>query len=149
VRDMCEVSPAYEVDKDELFEAWKTWCVDEGRDRSGTKAVFARDLSAIVPGLTSARPRDGEERTHVWRGLKLKQQSVRPLTTPDQKTAGQGSAEGRVPLNHAAGQGWSGVDPIVDPSCAACGSVKRWRARDGRDRCWTCEPPVFPSEVVA
>jgi putative DNA primase/helicase len=62
VRDLCEVGQAFEVEKDVLWDAWKSWCVDEGRDRPGTKAVFARDLNATVPGLTSVRPRDGDER---------------------------------------------------------------------------------------
>ena len=78
VRDVCVVGPAYQVDKDDLWEAWKAWCTDEGRDRPGTKAVFARDLRATVPGLTPIRPRDGEERSHAWRGLNVRQQSKRP-----------------------------------------------------------------------
>jgi putative DNA primase/helicase len=119
VRDMCEVGPAYEVDKDVLWEAWKDWCSEEGRDRPGTKAVFARDLRAAVPGLTPVRPREGENRTHSFRGLQLRQQSDGPLTTADQAeqdAAGQGSADTQISLNHAGGQGWSGVEPIDSPS---------------------------------
>jgi putative DNA primase/helicase len=41
VRDRCAVGPAFEIDKDALWGAWKAWCLDEGRDRPGTKAVFA------------------------------------------------------------------------------------------------------------
>ena len=44
---------------------------DEGRDKPGTKAVFARDLRAVVLGLKPARLRDDETRTHVSRGIDL------------------------------------------------------------------------------
>ncbi len=72
VRDLCAAGPAFEVDKDELWAAWKTWCTDEGRDKPGTKAVFARDLHTTVPSLVSIRPRDGDTRSHAYRGIRLK-----------------------------------------------------------------------------
>ena len=73
VRDACEVGPAYEVDKDELFFAWRRWCEEEGREHAGTKAVFARDLRASVPGLQSARPGSrGQQRPRVFRGLRVR-----------------------------------------------------------------------------
>jgi putative DNA primase/helicase len=72
VRDRCDVGPAKEVDKNVLFAAWKNWCEQEGRERPGTKAVFTRDLRAAVPGVSPARPRDGEERRHVLQGIALK-----------------------------------------------------------------------------
>ena len=153
---MCEVGPAFQVEKDVLWDAWKAWCFDEGRDKPGTKAVFARDLRATVPGLTPIRPRDGEERSHAWRGVNVRQQSKRPLTTPDQdrdEADGQGSGDERISLNHAGGQGWSGVEPIVVPEVVddllECGHSDSWIARDGRRRCRLCDPPTFPSEVVA
>ncbi len=120
VRDVCEVGAAFQVEKDVLWDAWKAWSVDEGRDRPGTKAVFARDLRATVPGLTPIRPRDGEERSHAWRGVNVRQQSKRPLTTPDQDLRGadgQGSVDEQIWLNHAGGQGW--VESTVDPGSPA------------------------------
>jgi putative DNA primase/helicase len=95
VRDRCEVGPAFEVETDTLWEAWKRWCDGEGRERPGTKAVFARNLRATVPGLTAIRPRDGEGRFHAYRGVKLQEQSSGPLTSPDQggeALTGQGGA---------------------------------------------------------
>jgi putative DNA primase/helicase len=149
VRDLCEVGPAFAVDKNELWKAWKEWCTDEGRERPGTKAVFARDLRATVPGLVSVRPRDGEARSRGFQGIKLAQQWETPRTTPDQGRAGDpgpGSPDVEIPVNHAGGPGWSGVEPTVIPSC---GHSQLWLARDGRRRCLHCDPPAFPSEVVA
>ncbi len=62
----------------------RTGAPTRGTSRPGTKAVFARDLHAAVPVLASIRPRDGEARSHAWRGVMLRQQSEEPLTTPDQ-----------------------------------------------------------------
>jgi putative DNA primase/helicase len=122
VRDCCDVGPAFEVEKDALWTAWKAWCLDEGRDRSGTKAVFARDLNATVAGLASVRPRDGKERSHLWRGVRLRdvgKQWTGSLTTPDQddfSRDGQGSSDVEFSLNRAGGQGWSEVQPNANPA---------------------------------
>ena len=70
-------APRFEVEKDVLWDAWKEWCVDEGRDRPGTKAVFARDLRATVAGPDAGPSRDGE-RAHGYRGIELKKQSEDP-----------------------------------------------------------------------
>jgi putative DNA primase/helicase len=103
---MCHVAPALEVEKDVLWDAWKAWCAAEGRDRPGTKAVFARDLRATAPGLTSVRPRDGDGRSHVWRGIGIKsaEQWELPLTSTDHRRF------------RDAGQGWSGVARTVRPT---------------------------------
>jgi putative DNA primase/helicase len=53
VRDRCTVGPEQEVLVDELYEAWRSWCDDQGRDHPGTKATFGRDLHAAVPGVTT------------------------------------------------------------------------------------------------
>jgi putative DNA primase/helicase len=95
IRDCCELGPAFEVAKDELFVAWRRWCFREGRDRPGSNTVFAKDLRAAVPALREARPgRRGEQRQHIWRGIRLA-----PPVAPD--TPGHApqapSASGRVP----------------------------------------------------
>jgi putative DNA primase/helicase len=102
VRDLCEIGPAFQVDKDALFAAWKGWCLDEGRDRPGTKAVFTRDLRAAVPGVIPRRLDEGGKRRHVFQGIQLGPQYQTPLTTPD----GRASEGPR--------QGSSGVVSIVD-----------------------------------
>jgi putative DNA primase/helicase len=109
VRDRCAVGPAFEIDKDALW--------GHGRRGASTRAATVperrpsspRDLRATVPGLTPVRPRQGETRSHTWRGIELAQQSDGPLTTPDQQDAEDGDREAPTPedpLNHAGGQGW-------------------------------------------
>ncbi len=90
----------------------KQWCAEEGRDRPGTKAVFARDLRAAVPGLTPVRPRDGEDRQRGYRGIGLRSHSVGTRTIPDhdgRTRTHSGSSDGEFWLNDAPGPGWSGV----------------------------------------
>lgn len=105
VRDRCNVDVLLEVDKDALWNEWKAWCEAEGRDRPGTKAVFARDLIAAYPSVKARRPKREGERVHVYEGIGVRgpgdddepedessrpredrdseQQSVEPLTTRD------------------------------------------------------------------
>jgi putative DNA primase/helicase len=132
VRDMCAVDPAYEVEKDVLYAAWKAWCEEEGRRRPGSKAVFVRDLRAAVPGVTPTRPRNGEARRHVLRGIDLAKTlpghtsasaglsgDSRPdpgpsLTNDDLGTDLSRDQPGEKPRDHADGQGWSGVEANLD-----------------------------------
>jgi putative DNA primase/helicase len=71
VRDRCARDVGFEVACDELFRAWKGWADDNGH-KPGTKQVFGRDLRAVIPGLRVVRPRDGEDRERVYRGVTLK-----------------------------------------------------------------------------
>ena len=70
LRDECETDPGFEVSQSVLFDAWKAWCLRNGRDRSGTAQVFARNIHAVMPWLTVTRPRDGDNRTRTWQGLR-------------------------------------------------------------------------------
>jgi putative DNA primase/helicase len=76
VRDCCLVGGRYEVTRDALWGAWKTWCEDDNRP-PGTKAVFGRDLRAAVPTLKDARPREQSEqdektaRVRTYQGIGL------------------------------------------------------------------------------
>jgi putative DNA primase/helicase len=93
VRDRCEIDPQCMVDKDELWQAWREWCTDEGA-HPGTKSVFTRDLRAAVPGAVPRRPGSGVDRRHVIAGLTLSEKTV--ANTPDvaDSNADTGAASG-------------------------------------------------------
>jgi putative DNA primase/helicase len=57
VDEMCVVNDVVQVDRDELFKAWKKWCEAQGRDHAGTKVSFGRQLSAAFPGVKRSQPR--------------------------------------------------------------------------------------------
>jgi putative DNA primase/helicase len=134
VRDRCIVDPVREVDKDLLWGDWKDWCVGEGKDRAGTKAVFYRDLHAAYPGLTERKLRVGDRRVRMYEGIGLRDPGDRdsdddldlqltgPRTTPDQEPPVQGPVQDEATQNRRSqgvvqgGPGWSRVFPIVVPA---------------------------------
>jgi putative DNA primase/helicase len=84
VRDRCVVGPANEVACDALYQAWRQWCQDHGRDRPGTTQTFGRDLRAVLPGIKVTQPRiGGDERIRMYAGIGL--------------TAGEYNRDARVP----------------------------------------------------
>jgi putative DNA primase/helicase len=70
VREYCTLGPDEHVEVDDLWSAWKEWCVTDNRG-PGIKAVFGRDLRAAVATLHKARPRDDGDRKMVYEGIGL------------------------------------------------------------------------------
>jgi putative DNA primase/helicase len=93
VRERCLVGGDHEVGIDQIYQEWRSWCEEQGRDRPGTKASFAKNLRAVVPGLRMERPRVDGERERRYRGITLRndsardQQSSGPRTNPDHRGA--------------------------------------------------------------
>jgi putative DNA primase/helicase len=71
VRERCEIGAAYCVSVNDVFNAWTGWCITQGREHAGTAQTFGRDLRAAVPGLKTARPREGIGRVREYQGLRL------------------------------------------------------------------------------
>jgi putative DNA primase/helicase len=75
VREQCVVGANREVAIDELYDAYKLWCDDNGQQQS-TKQTFGRNLRAAVPALKVKRtregPREANDRARVYQGLALK-----------------------------------------------------------------------------
>ena len=72
IRDRCEVEPGLEITCDHLYDAWKIWCGEQGRDRPGTRQTFGRDLRAALPGIKLTRHRDEAKRVKFYDGIALK-----------------------------------------------------------------------------
>jgi len=70
VRERCEIGPGKRIWVGDLYEAWKTWCEQEGRSMVTTKQTFGRDLSAAVPGVTRRRATGN---TTFYEGIGLKE----------------------------------------------------------------------------
>jgi len=78
VRDRCMVGPGSEVLVDHMYEAYKTWCDDQGRSYPGTKQTFGRDLRAAVPGLKTAQHREPDgRRERYYEGIALARSGTR------------------------------------------------------------------------
>jgi putative DNA primase/helicase len=72
--ECCELGdPAFRVKPGDLFEAWRSWCKDQGRDHTGDQASFGKDLFAAVPRLSKTNPRDGEgKRVWFYLGIRIR-----------------------------------------------------------------------------
>jgi putative DNA primase/helicase len=70
IRDRCRLGAGETVPVDDLWQAWKQWCMEDNR-HPGIKAVFGRDLSSAAPSVQRTRPRAGEDRRYVYQGLGL------------------------------------------------------------------------------
>lgn len=71
VRDKCECRVGAEVGVAALYEAWRSWCEDNGH-KPGSVQIFGRDLRSVVPTLRRARPRDGDDRVPSYVGITLR-----------------------------------------------------------------------------
>ena len=48
VRDCCLLGPKNSIPVDELFRAWRCWCMDANKKDVGTRQVFGRDLRRVA-----------------------------------------------------------------------------------------------------
>ena len=71
VRERCEVGATKEVAVDTLYEAWRAWATSQGITRISTASTFGRDLRTQVPNLKKVRPRDGDDRHHLYQGISV------------------------------------------------------------------------------
>jgi putative DNA primase/helicase len=55
-RARCEVKPGARCDVNDLYQVWRDWCQEEGRDHVTPKATFGRDLRSAYPHI---RRREG------------------------------------------------------------------------------------------
>jgi len=69
VRDRCVVGTGHRVWVDDLYNAWKHWCEQDGRTAITNKQTFGRDLAAAVPGVSRRR---GTGDTPFYEGIDLK-----------------------------------------------------------------------------
>jgi putative DNA primase/helicase len=74
VRQRCDVGPEHRVDIDALYEAWRDWCIDEGRTSPTTRQSFGRDLTAAVDGIARRR---GTNDVPFYAGIRLKNSTHR------------------------------------------------------------------------
>jgi len=71
VRERCETGGGNEVECQRLYDAWKRWCEEYGRDHAGTAHSFGRDLRAVVPELKTSQHRSADSRKRFYLGIRL------------------------------------------------------------------------------
>jgi putative DNA primase/helicase len=58
---------------DQLFQAWRSWSQDQGREHPGTAAMFSRNLSAAFPEIRIMRAQADGSPAHAFNGVCLKE----------------------------------------------------------------------------
>lgn len=72
LRERCTIGPGRMVSVDSLYDAWRQWCEENGRDHPGTKQAFGRDLAAALPHLRVSQRRLGGRLIRVYEGVGLR-----------------------------------------------------------------------------
>ena len=89
VRDWCVTGPTAEILAKDLYEGWKLWCTEQGRDQAGTLQVFGRDLRAALPRIGMRQHRSEGEVRRVYHGIGLT--PVALATLAHARTTSQGT----------------------------------------------------------
>lgn len=75
VADHCEIGEQHETPIKDVFEVWKEWCKEQGRDHPGDHAGFGRSLRAAVPSIKTVQVKEGTgvaaKKIRAFRGLRL------------------------------------------------------------------------------
>jgi len=71
IRDKCSVGAGQTVPVEELFDVWRHYCEETGREHPGTRQTFGRDLRAVLPTLRTIMPRYGDSRMRSYAGIGL------------------------------------------------------------------------------
>ncbi len=72
LRDRCIADPEATCPVPAIYDAWRSWCQEHGRDAVGDEHSFGRDLHAAIPALATIRPRTTQGRIRHYRGLRLR-----------------------------------------------------------------------------
>lgn len=70
VRDCCVVGRGHRVNVDDLYQAWKRWCEQDGRTLITNKHTFGRDLGAAVADIKRRR---GTGMVSFYEGISLRE----------------------------------------------------------------------------
>jgi putative DNA primase/helicase len=73
LRECCTVRAGASISQPSLFQAWKDWCKDSGRDHAGTVQMLGRNLAAQIPWLGESRPVVMGKRVRFYEGVQLKE----------------------------------------------------------------------------
>ncbi len=70
IRDRCVVGVGHRAWMDDLYNAWKGWCEQDGRNAVSTRQSFGRDLMAAAPGVARRR---GTGMVSFYEGIGLRE----------------------------------------------------------------------------
>jgi putative DNA primase/helicase len=72
VAECCEIGIEHSILKDDLFDAYRSYCRQNEAHPLNKEKFGAGLLTAFPNEITASRPRDGASREHVYRGIRLR-----------------------------------------------------------------------------
>jgi len=72
VNECCELAPDTSTPRAELFEEYRAWCKQNGRDHVTDAAGFGRDLRTVLPDLRDAQPRIDGRQVRCYVGIRVR-----------------------------------------------------------------------------
>jgi putative DNA primase/helicase len=72
LRDRCVIESDATCPVPAMYESWRSWCQEHGRDAVGDEHSFGRDLHAAIPALATIRPRTPLGRVRHYLGIRLR-----------------------------------------------------------------------------
>jgi putative DNA primase/helicase len=88
VRDWCKTDPALTVARADIYEAYVLWAREQGINKPSENNVFARDLRAALPRISSFQPKEGDARYRAYRGIGLTLAARETLSVSRNKNQG-------------------------------------------------------------
>jgi len=79
IEERYDLVPNHHERKDDVFECWKEWAMDQNL-QVGSKEYFSRDLLAAFPNeIEKSRPKDGKYRIHTFKGIQRKEEDYNKM----------------------------------------------------------------------
>ena len=72
VEEQCDLGDDLFIDIDALYQAWRQWCSNTGRNHPGASNTFSQKLHDAFPRVVTVRPRIGKNRNRVFAGIDIK-----------------------------------------------------------------------------
>jgi putative DNA primase/helicase len=74
IKECCEVGPECRVPCQDLYDAYREWAKDNGKQIPADSATFGRDLRACLPDIKKTHPRIGGKKVRCYVGIELKKE---------------------------------------------------------------------------
>jgi putative DNA primase/helicase len=72
LRDRCIIESDATCPVPAMYESWRSWCHEHGRDAVGDEHSFGRDFHAAIPALATIRPRTPLGRVRHYVGIRIR-----------------------------------------------------------------------------
>lgn len=72
IEDRCIVAEFAQIETGELYQAWRDWCEQEGREHPGSKATFGKMLRAAESSISTMQVRRDGKIVRIYDSIRLR-----------------------------------------------------------------------------